>query len=153
MKHDIRARATRGIVPTLSGALALLVGGLLLAAPANAQEQQQQQTPPQEQTEDVDVDDEELRAFAEAHLEVQEIREELQAAMQSSENAEEAQALQQEANGEMVEVIQGHDLTTERFTTIVNGINADPELQERFDEIVEELEEEEDDGGGGLGLR
>lgn len=143
--NHIRGRNRRGPVPGLAAALAMLVGGMMLSAPASAQQQQQQ---PQAQ-EQIEVSDDELETFAEAHLEVQEVRAELQATLQQSENAEEAQSAQQEANAEMVEIIQEHDMTTERFSQIVSGINADPELQERFDEVVEELTEDEDDGGGG----
>lgn len=145
--NHIRRRDRRGLMPGLAAALVMLVGGLMLSAPASAQQQQEQ---PQAQ-EPIEVSDDELETFAEAHLEVQEVRAELQASLQQAENAEEAQSAQQEANAEMVEIIQDHDMTTERFSEIVNGINADPELQERFDEVVEELTEDED-GGGGVGL-
>lgn len=145
--NHIRGRDRRGLMPGLATALVMLVGGLMLSAPASAQQQQEQ---PQAQ-EPIEVSDDELETFAEAHLEVQEVRTELQASLQQAENAEEAQSAQQEANAEMVEIIQDHDMTTERFSRIVNGINADPELQERFDEVVEELTEDED-GGGGVGL-
>lgn len=146
--NHIRSRERGRLVPGLASALVMLVGGLMLSAPASAQQQQQQQQQSQTQ-EPIEVADDELESFAEAHIEVQDVRAELQASLQQSENAEEAQSAQQEANAEMVEIIQDHDMTTERFSQIVNGINADPELQERFDEVVEELTEDEDDGGGG----
>ncbi|MFW6192550.1 MAG: DUF4168 domain-containing protein [Gemmatimonadota bacterium] len=135
---------TTGSRRLLGAAAAALAGAVLLSAPGTAQEQQQ--APPQQETE---VSDDELETFAEVHIDVQDIREEMNRTVQESEDPEEAQAAQQEANQEMVSVIEDHDMTPERYTQISQAINQDPELQEELQKLVEEIEEEREGGVSG----
>lgn len=129
----------------LAAAATVLAGAfLVLAQPASAQ--QGQQSPPP--TQEIEVPDGELETFAEAHLEVQEIREEMDREIQNAEDTESAQAVQQEANREMATLIEDeHEMEVERYTQIAQAINQDPELQQRFQAVVDELTEDEEGGG------
>lgn len=126
-------------------AAAVLAGALLVfAQPASAQ--QGQQSPPP--TQEIEVPDGELETFAEAHLEVQEMREQMDREIQNAEDAEAAQAVQQEFNREMATLIQDeYEMEVERYTQIAQAINQDPELQQRFQAVVDELTEDEEGGG------
>jgi hypothetical protein len=124
----MRKRMTRRMtLPAL--ALALVV-----AAPTGA-EAQAADTP----------DQEELVQFTEAFLEVTEIRQDMEAQVAQVQSPEEANALQQQANDQMVAVLDEHGLTTERYSEIVNLINQDEEVRNEFEELLVEL------SGEGLG--
>lgn len=131
---------TRGASAVLAAA-SMFVGAFVLVQPAAAQ--QGQQGPPAAQ--EIEVSDDELETFAEAHLEVQEIQLEMEQALQSAETAEAAQAIQQQANQEMGAVVEEeYGMEVNRYTQIAQAINQDPQLQEKFREIVEELREDEE---------
>lgn len=89
--------------------------------------------------------DDDLRSFAHAYLEVQEITQETQERMASAANAEEAQALQAEAQAEMTTAVQEQGLTTENYTEIVEVLNEDDALRERFSIVVTEVAIERQD--------
>jgi len=124
----MRERMTR--LMTLP-ALAL---ALVMAAPAGV-EAQMADTP----------DQEELVQFTEAFLEVTDIRQDMEAQVAQVQSPEEANALQQQANDQMVAVLDEHGLTTERYSEIVNLINQDEEVRNEFEELLVEL------SGDGLG--
>lgn len=124
--HAIRKAATT--VFTLACAV-------LFVAPVTAQEiQPEQQAQPA-----TEVSDNELEAFARAHVKVLEIQNQMNADVQGAQSAEEAQAIQQQAGEKMVTAIESHDLSPDRFTQIVDAINADPQVGERFNEVLQEV--------------
>ncbi|TVR53647.1 MAG: DUF4168 domain-containing protein [Gemmatimonadales bacterium] len=124
----MRERMTRLMtLPALALAMAI-------AAPAGV-EAQMADTP----------DQEELVQFTEAFLEVTDIRQDMEAQVAQVQSPEEANALQQQANDQMVAVLDEHGLTTERYSEIVNLINQDEEVRNEFEELLVELT------GDGLG--
>lgn len=135
---------TSGISAAYAVAAAVFTGALfLLAQPATAQ-QGQQGTPP---AQDIEVSDGELETFTEAHLDVQEIRQEMDQAIQNAEDREAAQTIQKQANQEMAAVIQDeHEMEVNRYRQIAQAINQDPELRQEFQAIVDELTEDEEGG-------
>lgn len=136
---------TDGTTAVLTTALTLVAGAFFVLAPPAVAQQGQQGTPG---VQDIEVSDDELETFAEAHLDVQEIRKEMDQAIQNAEDAESAQAIQQQANREMASVITDeHEMEVERYRNISRAINQDAELQQKFKTILEELTEDEEGGG------
>lgn len=112
-------------------ALALAVG--IQAPGLSAQEQAPPpQQPQQQQAPDVSVSDAEMEQFVDAYLEVEQIQLALNEEMQSAEDAQTAQQAQEQANQEMATAISEKGMDVERFSMIVQAINADPELQQEF---------------------
>lgn len=104
------------------------------------------QTPEQQATPDA-PDREELTEFVEAMIDVNEIQEEMEQALAGVDNPEQANQIQQQANAEMVAVLEEHDMTPERYSEIAMLLNVDPELNEKFQEIHEEILEEREGVG------
>lgn len=136
---------TGGARAAYAVAAAVFTGALLaLAQPATAQQGQQGAPPAQ----DIEVADSELESFAEAYLDVQEIRKEMDRAIQNAGDREAARGIQKQANQEMAAVIQEeHDMEVKRYSLISRAINQDPELQKKFQTIIDELTEDEEGGG------
>lgn len=109
-------------------AVALLLLGMLTAGPALGQ----QGVPPQQQVPDVEVDEAELQTVAEAYVEVQTLTNEFNQVVQQAEDAEEAQAIQAEYAERANEIVEGHDLTVERYDLVVRAATSDDELRERL---------------------
>lgn len=130
------ARATM----ILRSLLLFFLAAGLMAAPATAQEQQQ---PAQEMEE---IPEAELETFAEAYIEIMDVRMDLEAQLQAAEDAEQANQLQQQANQEMLVILEEHEIDTRRYQEIVQVLTADPEQRQAFEAIVEELTE----GEGGI---
>lgn len=124
-------------------ALTPLVAAAAIAVASPTAADAQQQPPPVEPVEN--LDDEELETFARAFIGITEIRQEVQSELASVQDPERAQEIQLRAQQEMQVVLEENDLEAERYRRIGVTINEDPELQERFIEIVDDLRE-----GGGL---
>jgi hypothetical protein len=123
--------------------LTTAAAGLLVAFGAGdlaAQEPQPQQAPDP-------PDREELVTFTEAYVAIAEVRAEVTPAISAAEDAEEATRIQEEANQQMMAILDEHDLDAERYGEITMVLNTDEELRAEFEAIYEELTE----GGGGPG--
>lgn len=137
MKHVTRAIRAPGV----------LAGGLLLAvaftaAPVHAQQQPAPQQPaPQQQV--PELEPETLETFAEAYLEIGDVRMEMQSRLEGVQDQNEANQIQQEANNQMQEVLGEHDFTVQDYQQITQVLNNDPEQRQEFEQLVAELQEEE----------
>ncbi len=147
----------RGSIPKTASALALAAllpvalacdSGDQEAGDAASQQQgqppagQQQQPPPgQQQAPQIEVEEDELRAFTEAQVEIEGLRGEYQTRLQEAEGQEEARQIEQEANEEMVGVVEDQGLDVQRYTQIARAIDSDPDLRQRFMELRQELSE------------
>lgn len=148
----------RGSIPKTASALALAAllpvalacdSGDQEAGDAASQQQgqppagQQQQQPPsgQQQAPQIEVEEDELRAFTEAQVEIEGLRGEYQTRLQEAEGQEEARQIEQEANEEMVGVVEDQGLDVQRYTQIARAIDSDPDLRQRFMELRQELSE------------
>ena len=123
-------KIARGALGVLS--CALLVG--LFAVPLQAQ-QQQQNVP--------DLEEETIETFAEAYLEISDVRMDLQASLQNAQDDQQASQLQQQANQEMQAILEDHDMNVQEYQEITQVLNNDPEQRQEFEQVVEELREEE----------
>lgn len=109
--------------------------GFMTLAPA-------QQPPPTQSNESqlnsADVGEEELENFVEAFNEVQVIRLDLQKKMATVQDVNAAKQLQQEANQEMVAVVQDHDMEPQQYNALSEAISDDKELMNRFQQVRKE---------------
>ncbi|MFW5952301.1 MAG: DUF4168 domain-containing protein [Gemmatimonadota bacterium] len=132
-------------VVTVVAALSMAVGlGLVSATDVAAQEMPQEQEAP-------DVSDEELERFVEVYPEVVEISRAAQTELGQTSDPEDAQAIQEEANAEIEEELEDVGMDFEEYDGIVRALNTDPELLQRFEELMEEVHGENPLGGGGGG--
>lgn len=106
------------------------------------QQQQQQQGGQQqggmgapEQQQQADFSDEELEQFVNLQDEIGEVRDDYVSQIESAESEDQARELQQEAQTEMVEVIEDAGMTVQEYNAIAVAYNSDPSIQERVDEL------------------
>lgn len=121
------------LTSSLTAALVLLAG----VGHADAQNPPAQETPNP-------PDREELVTFTEAYIDVTEVQTELSEQVAEAETPEEANALQEEANEEILGILEEKELEADRYREITMVLNADEELRAEFQEIYVELTE----GGG-----
>jgi hypothetical protein len=81
----------------------------------------------------------ELETFTEAYHEISLVRDEISPALATAETAEEANALQQQANDQMMGILEEHGLTVERYSAITQILNQDEELRAEFEAIYAEI--------------
>lgn len=102
-----------------------------------AQQQTQQQAQPQAQQQaQVEIDDQTLEQFADALGTITEIQTEYSASIGATQDPQEAQSLQQEAQTKMVEAVQEAGLDVETYNVIAQQLAADPELQQRVQDLL-----------------
>ncbi len=129
-------------------ALALALAPAAMAQDPGAQPGQQpgqqppaeQQQPMQEEApavEEHSFSDSELEQFAQAFIEVEEVRNEYGPRLGEAEDMEAATEIQQEANEQMTSAIEDNGLTVETYNAIAQSTQADPELREQILEKVE----------------
>jgi hypothetical protein len=115
---------------------AALLAGLLTLGVAQAQDSKTQQQQPMSQQSDFSQD--QLKSFASAALQVQELHAKWQTQMQAADSAEKAQKLQAQANSEMVSAVENEGLTVETYNTIATAARANPELANRIAELMKQ---------------
>ena len=119
----------RGGIPII----AAMTAALALGAVSMAQAQQQQRSP-QVQTQQPAVSDKEIQAFAAAATEVQQLNRKwvprVQAAAEQGPDAE--NKARQQARAELTEAVQKKGLSVDRYNSILQLAQADPELQRKI---------------------
>jgi len=79
------------------------------------------------------VDDEKLRSFAVAFLEVAKVNQTYQPQIEAAGTQEEQQRLQEEAGGQMIEAVaQSDGITVDEYNTIIQAAQTDPDLAQRI---------------------
>ncbi len=118
------------LIATTTAALVLLpVAPIMAAEPDTAQS-----TAPTASS----YDDATLSQFADAYVQVASIGQTLNQDLQAAEDQTKAQEMQQQAQEEMVEVVQDAGLTVAEYNAIANEAQADPELRTRVDALIQE---------------
>lgn len=128
---------------TLASALATALFGasLALSAPVFAQAAQGGQSGQGEQTcgmtqqgapSSADISDEQLAKFNDAQEEVHKVREEWQDQLHDADDKKAAMQNRQKANQEMVEAIQDHGLSVEKYNNIIRAAQSDPKIAQRL---------------------
>lgn len=112
----------------VTGAVMLLGAAL---SDARAQQQQQPMMPPE-------LTQSQIETFADAALDVRQVQQEFDAQMQGAQDAGEVERLQQQAQQEAQQAIEGNGLSVDEYNAIVQAANQDPQL---FAMIVEVMEQ------------
>jgi hypothetical protein len=139
--HALRKETSMRIQPALlvlaiGMAVALARGGPPLAQEYQAQAQRPPtQQPPAQQPE---FSQNQLKSFASAALQVQELRSKWQAKMQEAGSAEAASALQEQANTEIVQAVGDAGLTVESYNTIATAARDNPDLANRIASLMQQ---------------
>lgn len=120
------------LTASIRGLLALGLVGAFTAAPVQAQQQPAQEAP--------QLSEQELQTFAEAYVDIGDVRMEMQTRLQNAENEQEASQIQQQANAEMEEILNDHGLSVQEYQEMTQVLNSDPEQRQEFQQIVEELQ-------------
>lgn len=122
-------------------AAALPLALALAAAPAVAQEaqegfqQQQREVPPPP-----DLSDERLEVVAKASVDVSEVQRELQGRLEQAATPEEAQELQAEANEEILQTLEAHEVSVDEYTEVMNATQNHASFRERFLAAVDRVQ-------------
>ncbi|MGH8501017.1 MAG: DUF4168 domain-containing protein [Gammaproteobacteria bacterium] len=120
---------------TLSSLLALMLG--LGAAPSVYAQGQVPQTQP-EAMKPTDVSDEHLEKFANVNVKAHEIQEKYKAQVEGAKTMDDVHNIQKKMNGELVDAIQGEDLSVEEYQQVGMAVQQDPELRQRAIEKINE---------------
>lgn len=87
--------------------------------------------------EDTAVDNAQLEQFVTALTDVRDLGNEYSEQIASAQDQQEAQELQQEAQVEMVAVVEDTGLTVEEYNQIAQQLSQDPELMERVQAMLQ----------------
>lgn len=133
---------------TTVSALSLTFAMGLAASPALAQEygggdgqqqqdqdQQQQQGMGQPEQQQADFSDEELSQFVDLQDKIGDVRDDYVSRIEGADSEDEARELQQEAQTEMVQVIEEAGMDVQEYNAIAVAYNSDPSIQERVDAL------------------
>jgi hypothetical protein len=120
-------------------ALAIVLTGLLtLGVAASVQAQGTQTEQPQPPAQQTEIDPNQIKTFASAAREIQEIRARWAPKMREAGDAEKAKALQTQANAEMVSAVEKEGLTVEMYNTIAAEAQKDPQLAAQIAKLMEQ---------------
>lgn len=133
---------TKTFVSTISG-LALALGATVGVASA-------QEAAPEAQMEapaaTAPVDDEKLRSFAVAFLEVAKVNQVYQPQIEAAESPDEQQRLQESAGAQMLEAVNAQDgITVDEYNVIIQQAQADPDLAQRINGHITEAAQQQQD--------
>lgn len=126
MKKLVTGRAILGAILAL-----MLPTGLPLA---HAQQLPRQQ--PSQQGND--ISEEELRAFAKAYMELQEIRLKYEPTLKDAQDPREIEKVQREALSRVEESLERQGLNVESYNRILVAVNRDEQLRKKTLKLIEE---------------
>jgi hypothetical protein len=126
------------IQPAVLTLSAILTGALILALALPMQAQDAQPKQPQPSAQQVEPSQDQLKSFASAALQVQEIRSKWQTRMQAADSDEKAQEFQTQASAEMVNAVKEKGLTVETYRAIATAARDNPELAGRIAKLMEQ---------------
>ena len=89
-----------------------------------------------------EIGDEDLNSFARAYMAVQEMSPQYQEQLLNA-TPEEATEIERQAAEAMQREIEKHDMTFEQFTMIAVRLESDPLLQQRFNEVLQNMQVQE----------
>jgi hypothetical protein len=129
-------------------ALAIVVPllGFIAVGPVAAQQQSPQQATPQ-QAPDIQVEENEMEATAQAYVKVEEITAKYRAEFGDTQDPQQAAEIQQDMREETDASIEDEGLEPERYDAIIQAAQSDENLHEQLLGRIKELQ----DGGDGDG--
>lgn len=113
--------------------LSATVAALALATPAVAQQAAAGEQPDQT----IAINNQQLRSFAEAWLELSRIDQQMAPRLEAA-SPEQKQAIQQEAQASMVAAVERHDLDAPTFNLIAAAAEQQPEVARKIAEYAKE---------------
>ncbi len=119
----------------LAGVFAAGIVAMAHTAFAQAQEPHERYAPPSADSQQMEVSDTQLRQFIAAATTVSSVQQEYSEAIQSTQDVEKAQSLREEAQENMIQAVEGAGLSVSEYNLISQQIQADPDLQRRFQEL------------------
>jgi hypothetical protein len=115
---------------------ALLIGCVLLgAAPVESGEAPKKQ----DAGEGIALSDKELNAFVKAYVEYQKIQSSYGPALENTKDPKEKKRIQDEANAKVIQALDTHGLTSERYNRIFASVNGN---EDRRKKVLKKIEEE-----------
>jgi hypothetical protein len=131
------------LYPTATTALAAVVGAtLMLAAPAGhaAEDSPTKMTPPDQQMQGqaASFSDEELKSFATAATEVQQLSIEWQKKLKEEKDQQKSQEMRQEATQEITQAVKDEGLTVEKYNQISMAARQDKDLRNKVVQYMNE---------------
>lgn len=130
----------RNIMPNykymaLPAGLALMLG---MPLAANAQEAAEDPGQHQRGNAETDIDSATKDKFITAYVEIRDVQQEYTKKLQNVEDKSKAQQLQEQAQAEMVDIVEDNGLTVKEYNQLVNAIGNDPELRQEIEQKVQE---------------
>lgn len=92
------------------------------------------QPPTQGEGAPANIDSETKEKFITAHVEIRDVQQEYSKKLQSVEDKNKAQELQQQAQTEMVEIVEDNGLSVEQYNQIAGAMRNDPELRQEIEQ-------------------
>lgn len=123
----------KNLIPML--AVAALFGATMSAAPAMAQTNLTQPS-----NQGVNYSDSELKTYAVAALEVQQINQAYVQQRASIEGPDEQKALRKQAMDEMIDAIRDHGISLEKYNRITVESGENPELANEISQIMQQMQ-------------
>jgi uncharacterized coiled-coil DUF342 family protein len=131
-------------IPTLVLGSALALSGHAVAEQAGSTTQGNSQAQgavsKQQGAQNVKTDFEksELRTFVDIQKGIGEVRNEYAKKIQEAESQEKAQELQNEARDSLIEVVEGADLSVEKYNQIAQAYQVSPEVRQKVNQMVQQ---------------
>lgn len=116
---------------------AVLLGAGLMGSAAQAQEADGTTAPYETQAPDTNFSDQQLQQFATAAQELSTMSGEYSQRLEQAEDEATQQAIREEANNEMVEVVENSGLDIETFNAIGQAAQNDPALAQRIQQFAQ----------------
>lgn len=107
-----------------------------LAFGGSALAQEEYQAPPP-QPETIDVSEKQLQRFADAQVEIIDIRQDFSTRLQEVDDADKAHELQLAANEKMTTAVEAAGLDVNAYNQIAMAIQSDADLQVKLKELME----------------
>lgn len=128
----------RRIVRSISVGGFVALSLTLAASPALAQSSGQPSTPPAQTSPapQVDVKEQELKSFASAVVQLQEIKQSYSQKIGQAGDKQKAQEIQGKMQEDMRRAIKDQGLSVERYTEIGQAVQNDPELRQQVNQLV-----------------
>jgi len=104
--------------------------------PAASAQTMQQQSPPQQQMQQQNFSDADLKSYAAAAGQVQQISNDYLPQIQSAETPQAQQAARAEATQKMVQAIEQQGLSVEQYNQITSVVRVDPETAQKVTEYM-----------------
>jgi hypothetical protein len=122
----------------VSGVVVLGITILTLMLPRSLPLARAQEVPQQLSNPAGNISDEELRAFARAYMELQEIRLRYEPTLKGAQDPKEIEKIQRETISRVEETLQKQGLNVESYNRILVAVNGDEQLRKKTLKLIEE---------------